>query len=77
MAREDGDLLSSFLFFLIISFWLSKKIEVGAMAEDAFYMEKGWKEVLREEFDQPYMKQLQAFLPGRFRRGTPYIRPGT
>ncbi len=46
------------------------------MAEDAFYMEKGWKEVLREEFDQPYMKQLQAFLAREIQEGHTIYPPG-
>ena len=46
------------------------------MAEDAFIMEKGWKEVLREEFDQPYMKQLQAFLAREIQEGHTIYPPG-
>ncbi|MBI5346182.1 MAG: uracil-DNA glycosylase [Chlamydiae bacterium] len=32
------------------------------MTQKKFYMEKKWHEVLKEEFDKPYMKELQSFL---------------
>jgi len=35
-------------------------------------IEKSWKEVLREEFEQPYMKDLKAFLKKEYKEYTVY-----
>ncbi len=34
----------------------------GGLFMKTFYMEAGWTEVLKEEFEKPYMKKLQDFL---------------
>lgn len=46
------------------------------MAEDRLKLEPSWKAVLRDEFDQPYMQNLRAFLAGEKRSGRQIYPPG-
>ena len=46
------------------------------MAEDRLRLEASWKAVLRDEFDQPYMQKLRAFLAAEKRSGKKIFPPG-
>lgn len=44
-------------------------IRIDFMGESNIYMEKGWFEVLKDEFTKPYMQQLQEFLKSEVKSG--------
>ncbi|MEM8768119.1 MAG: uracil-DNA glycosylase [Pseudomonadota bacterium] len=46
------------------------------MAEDRLKLEASWKQLLGEEFEQPYMKQLGAYLRDEKRAGKVIFPPG-
>jgi uracil-DNA glycosylase len=74
--KDRPFLRSSFLFFdfLIISFSFKKNSEM-MVAQEVFYMESGWKDVLQEELTKPYMKQLQEFLAREIAEGKTIYPP--
>jgi uracil-DNA glycosylase len=52
-----------------------KKFQELMQINDEFYMEKGWKDLLKEEFDKPYMKELQTFLAQEMKEGKTIYPP--
>lgn len=46
------------------------------MAEDRVRLESSWKDVLRDEFEQPYMNRLRSFLLDEKRAGKKIFPPG-
>jgi uracil-DNA glycosylase len=46
------------------------------MTEDRLKLEASWKAVLRQEFEQPYMQNLRAFLATEKRAGKSIFPPG-
>jgi len=46
------------------------------MTEDRLKLEASWKTALRQEFDQPYMQNLRAFLATEKRAGKKIFPPG-
>ncbi len=45
------------------------------MAQARLKLESGWKQLLADQFDQPYMKQLRAYLVERGKSATVYPPP--
>lgn len=46
------------------------------MAEDRVRLESSWKDILRDEFEQPYMTRLRGFLLDEKRAGKKIFPPG-